>query len=177
MSMTKEQADAMELVALRLGGHPWNWAPLPEWEIKPNIWYNWADPKTGKVGECLRKAKEWAKPPTGEQPVVFRHYKRPRARDQIGYLLRKMLPGWNILVGTDRHDFVELWIGDQVGDPLILVQGRTVSLCVKDSLDPSDAQPYRVLEEMGPYKGRGWTDRLILDIYNRVGMVRGLPEV
>ena len=172
MSMTKDQAVAMELMARHHGGHPWNWAPLPEWEVKPHIWYNWADPKTGRVGECLRRLTDWAQPPTGEEPVVFRHHKRPRARDQIGYLLRKMLPGWDIMVGADRHDFVELWLGgDRVGDPLVLIQGRTVAFCIRDSADPKNPQPYQVIEEVGPYKGRGWTDRLILDVYRRIGMV------
>lgn len=170
MSMTNNEVGAMELMARREGGHPWNWTPLPESEIRPNIWYTWADPSSGKVGRCLKKIRGWAQAPVGDRPVVLRRQQRPRPRDQIGYLLRKVLLGWNVKVGAERQDFVKVWIGDNLGDPLVLIQNRMVSFCVRDSVDETELYPYRVVEEIGPYKGRGWTDQLILDVYRKVGM-------
>lgn len=44
---------------------------------KDGYWYDWADPDTGKIGQCRRVSGQWTQAPEGKRPVVLR-YEKPR---------------------------------------------------------------------------------------------------
>jgi hypothetical protein len=164
----------MEMAATTKGGAPWNWVPVFDWEIQPNVWYTWADPDAGKLGRCLQKrGRVWVEPPSSEEAVVLRHHRRSRPRDQIGYLLCQMLPVWNITVGATGHDFVEL--APPITNRLVAIQGRHVVVGVRTPL-PDQPNLYRVVGELGPYKGRGWVTHLVIDVFEVASGQRTLSE-
>jgi len=70
---------ARELMARKAnsgeGPEAWDVVESPE----PNVWYDWACPETGKVGQCCHATFGWFQTPGGTAPVVLR-YRRRRAR-------------------------------------------------------------------------------------------------
>jgi hypothetical protein len=48
---------------------PGGWVPVRN--PLPGVWYDWADPFSGKVGQCRRGAEGWTQGPRGLRPVVL----------------------------------------------------------------------------------------------------------
>jgi hypothetical protein len=68
-------------ITMRLAGVP----DAPKWVakyaalLKPDVWYDFADPKTGAYGQCRMKADgSWHQEPRGEAPVVLEWLGNPR---------------------------------------------------------------------------------------------------
>lgn len=64
-------------------------------EPRDGVWYDWADPKTGAIGQCRRERGAWAQAPRGERPVVLewrkpvRHERRNAAPQVEVYTSRR----------------------------------------------------------------------------------------
>ena len=50
-------------------------------DLRDGYWYDWADPDTGKIGQCRRVGGRWTQAPEGKRPVVLR-YEKPRQRER-----------------------------------------------------------------------------------------------
>lgn len=67
--MNAHQQAAVALMATKARGQRREWRPAAP---VPGQWLDWADPATGKVGQCLMDADgAWKQAPLGEQPVVL----------------------------------------------------------------------------------------------------------
>lgn len=67
---TDHQAFARALFASHFGQSSNLWRVIVNPE--PGIWYDWADPETGKIGQCcLAESGKWKQAPLGNQPVVL----------------------------------------------------------------------------------------------------------
>ena len=64
-----------QFVAMRLvgdGGSGDRYVAQPGYHMRPGVWYDFADPRTGRYGQCqLRADGTWVQPPRGDAPVVL----------------------------------------------------------------------------------------------------------
>lgn len=69
---------AIALMASRAGKAASLWRPAGP--LTPGVFYDWADPATGRVGQCwIGRDGDWVQAPLGGQPVVLEYLGR-RAR-------------------------------------------------------------------------------------------------
>lgn len=68
--MTPHEAEAVALMRRRCPKDPGDWAPLGR-DPAIGVWYDWADPATGKVGQACASAAGWHQDPRGERPVLL----------------------------------------------------------------------------------------------------------
>ena len=66
---TDHERAALRLIESRQGarGGPW----IPVRTPQPGVWYDWANPATGQVGQCRCNRDGWSAAPWGERPVVL----------------------------------------------------------------------------------------------------------
>lgn len=71
--MTAHEEEARALMAGRLGRTAARWSVVVAPE--PATWYDFADPETGQVGQCiLGRDGTWRQAPRGNRPVVFAYW-------------------------------------------------------------------------------------------------------
>lgn len=70
MTLTMRERAALSLVAEKSGGLQSEWRVTREPE--PDVWYDFADPETRRVGQCRKNADgTWHQAPIGTKPVVL----------------------------------------------------------------------------------------------------------
>lgn len=48
--------------------------------LRDSVWYDWADPDTGNIGQCRLEKGQWAQAPIGSRPVVLAYTARVTAK-------------------------------------------------------------------------------------------------
>lgn len=78
MVLTEHEGKARDQLAARVGQPAARWTVVDRPEL--GIWYDFSDPATGLVGQCMMNLDgTWKQDPRGQQPVVF-CFRHPRRR-------------------------------------------------------------------------------------------------
>jgi len=72
--MSAHERDAVTLYSgLARTAPQWHW---PVTEIVAGVMYDWADPATGKVGQCWTdEGGKWLQAPKGQDPVILEYWR------------------------------------------------------------------------------------------------------
>lgn len=66
--LTPHEQAAIALARRKMANARGTWVPV---RGEPVGWHDWADPATGRVGQCLRRDGAWVQAPLGDDPVVL----------------------------------------------------------------------------------------------------------